>query len=72
MSQRLFPGMSRDPYFSVGDTVIKPVGYPFPGTVLAVFATSTGAIRIVVESRTAPGLLHIFSPEQVELAPERP
>ena len=51
-----------------GDRVVKLRGYPFPGVVLAVFLTSAGATRVVVESDAAPGMLHIFNPEQLALA----
>lgn len=49
----------------VGQPVIKPKGYPFPGTVRAAFTTTEGNVRIVVEHETV-GLLHIFAPEQLE------
>ena len=56
--------------FEVGAKVTKPVGYPFPGTVVAAFDTMSGARRYVVESSTAPGLLHIFSGFQLSGAEE--
>lgn len=46
--------------------VIKPEGYPFPGEVRAVFWNKAGELRYVVESDAAPGLMHIFSPIQLE------
>lgn len=49
----------------IGQPVVKPDGYPFPGTVRAVFTNEAGALRLVVENADAPGLLHIFSPSQV-------
>src|SRR5262245_5923759 len=55
------------PNFRIGAKVAKPSGYPFPGTVLAAFHVSSGEMRYVVESDDLPGLLHIFSPSQLEL-----
>jgi len=46
--------------FKVGDKVDKIVGYHFPGTVVSVFKTTTGKIRLVVEMDNY-GLLHIFN-----------
>lgn len=48
-----------------GHHVVKPKGYPFPGQIRAVFTTSAGATRVVVESSTLPGLLHIYDPNQL-------
>jgi hypothetical protein len=53
--------------FRKGQNVIKPTGYPFPGTVLGSFRTLAGEERVVVESYRAPGLLHIFAPHQLML-----
>ena len=53
--------------YRVGDKVVKPRGYPFPGTVVAAFIVAGGQ-RYVVESELAPGMLHIFSPSQLALA----
>ena len=57
----------------VGTMVNKKVGYQFPGKVVAVFRTGSNAIRVVVEMYKwidgdphPTGLLHIFSPEQLE------
>lgn len=50
----------------VGDAVIKPDGYKFPGVVRSVFENHRGDIRIVVEFNGDSGLLHIFSENQVE------
>jgi hypothetical protein len=50
----------------VGDKVIKPQGYRFPSTVQSVFINRAGDTRVVCESLEIPGLLHIFSPTQVE------
>lgn len=49
-----------------GDKVNKPKGYKFPGTVVAVFTTTLGDTRYVVEME-GYGLLHIFNREQLEL-----
>lgn len=52
--------------FYVGQGVVKPKGYPFDSTVVAVFQNLDGDIRLVCESAVIPGLLHIFSPNQME------
>ncbi len=56
--------------FSVGDAVVKKNkdGYPFDSTVVAIFLKLDGQTRMVCESDLIPGLLHIFSPSQMELA----
>jgi hypothetical protein len=46
--------------FNVGDRVDKIVGYKFPGTVVSIFETLTGKVRIVVEMDEFH-VLHIFS-----------
>ena len=48
-----------------GTDVYKRQGYPYPGTVVAAFQTLSGCPRYVVESERAPGMLHIFSGEQL-------
>lgn len=52
--------------------VRKTTGYPFPGEVRAIFTTRAGLTRYVVEATGSDyaGMLHIFSPEQIE--PARP
>lgn len=50
----------------VGDRVAKKKGYTFAGTVQSVFRKRDGEVRIVVEM-DCTGLLHIYSPEDVEL-----
>jgi hypothetical protein len=50
---------------NVGDRVEKIKGYPFPGTVVAVFEKLNGEQRVVVECVDLPGLLHIFAPSQL-------
>ena len=52
----------------VGEKVVKPRGYPYPGTIVAVFTTRSGEERVVVESDILPGMLHIFAPSQVVVA----
>jgi hypothetical protein len=49
----------------VGDKVIKPRGYSFDSTIVAVFNKLDGEQRVVCESDHSPGLLHIFSPDQL-------
>lgn len=54
--------------FPVGTRVVKRGGdYVFDGEVVAVFAKRSGQTRVVVED--ARGLLFIFSPSQLEVAP---
>lgn len=53
--------------YGTGARVYKPEGYPFPGTVVSAFRTLEGHTRYVVESDLAPGMLHIFSGEQLSL-----
>lgn len=50
----------------VGDKVDKIAGYRFPGTVVAVFLTTKGEQRLVVEME-GYGLLHIFSEQNLQL-----
>ncbi len=52
--------------YNIGDKVHKVSGYKFPGTVRAVFLTSTGELRYVVEL-DGYGLLHIFNERQLAL-----
>jgi hypothetical protein len=51
--------------FKVGDKVHKPKGYSFVGTVVSVFMTTSGEIRIVAEMRDN-GMLHVFNEAQLE------
>jgi len=53
--------------FKVGDKAVKPKGYAFPCTIVGVFQTLKGDIRIVGEMDEF-GLLHIFNENQLELA----
>jgi hypothetical protein len=57
--------MSLNSKFIIGDRVFKPKGYEFPGTVVSVFETLKGNIRLVVEM-DGYGLLHIFNEDQLE------
>jgi hypothetical protein len=58
--------MVSDFKFKVGDKIYKPKGYKFPGTVVAVFLTTSGEKRVVAELNDN-GMLHIFSETQIEL-----
>jgi hypothetical protein len=53
--------------FQIGDKVVKPKGYRFPATIVAVFTTVKGDVRVVAEM-DGYGLLHIFNEEQLERA----
>jgi len=51
----------------IGDHVEKITGYRWPGVVVAVFYTTRGALRVVVEC-TVPevrGALHVYAPQQL-------
>lgn len=54
----------------VGTPVIKTSGYPFPGEVRSVFWNRKGDLRYVIEAtgEEYAGMLHIFSPNQIERA----
>lgn len=51
--------------FKVGDKAHKPKGYKFPCTIVGVFETINGDVRIVGEMDEY-GLLHIFNEDQLE------
>jgi hypothetical protein len=53
--------------FKVGDKAIKTKGYKFPCTIVSVFETVEGNVRVVGEMDEY-GLLHIFNEDQLELA----
>jgi hypothetical protein len=53
----------------IGDKIRKPKGYSFDGTIRSVFENSKGETRIVAEL-DGNGMLHIFSPNQLELRKE--
>lgn len=51
----------------VGSKVKKTKGYKFPGIVVSIFKNTKGEERIVAEAiGEYQGMLHIFSPEQLE------
>ena len=52
--------------FAIGDKVDKVKGYTFPATIVSVFTTTRGDIRVVAEMDTY-GLLHIFNESQLEI-----
>jgi hypothetical protein len=51
--------------FQVGDKVVKVKGYKFPCTIVSVFKTLDGNVRIVGEM-DGYGLLYIFNEDQLE------
>ena len=51
--------------FKVGDKAYKPKGYKFPCTIVSVFQTVGGNVRVVAEMDDY-GLLHIFNEEQLD------
>jgi hypothetical protein len=51
--------------FKVGDKAHKPKGYKFPCTIVGVFETIGGEIRVIGEMDEY-GLLHIFNENQLE------
>lgn len=57
--------MNNEPKFKVGDKAHKPKGYKFPCTIVSVFTTVKGDIRVVAEMDDY-GLLHIFNEQQLE------
>jgi len=54
-----------EPKFKVGDKAHKPKGYKFPCTIVGVFETIGGEIRVIGEMDEY-GLLHIFNENQLE------
>jgi hypothetical protein len=52
--------------FKIGDKAYKPKGYKFPCTIVSIFRTTDGKVRIVGEMENN-GMLHIFNEEQLEL-----
>ncbi len=54
-----------DSKFKVGDRAIKPKGYEFPCTIVSVFETVAGEIRVVGEMDHYK-MLHIFNEKQLE------
>ena len=57
--------MNKPTKFQVGDKAYKPKGYDFPCTIVGVFETLGGDIRVVGEMDDY-GLLHIFNEGQLE------
>ncbi len=57
--------MSKETKFNVGDKAYKSKGYKFPCTIVSVFETIGGNVRIVAEMDEF-GLLHIFNENQLE------
>ena len=55
--------------FRIGDVAYKPKGYKFQCTIVGVFTTTSGDIRVVGEMNEF-GLLHIFNEDQLELRTE--
>jgi len=51
--------------FKIGDKAYKPKGYKFPCTIVAVFTTTSGEVRIVAEMQDN-GMLHVFNEDQLE------
>ena len=51
--------------FKVGDKAHKPNGYKFPCTIVSVFETVGGNVRLVAEMDDY-GLLHIFNEDQLD------
>jgi hypothetical protein len=51
--------------FKVGDKAYKSKGYKFPCTIVSVFETVEGNVRVVGEM-DGFGLLHIFNEDQLE------
>lgn len=51
--------------FNIGDKAYKPKGYKFPCTIVSIFKTTSGEIRIVGEMEDN-GMLHIFNENQLE------
>jgi hypothetical protein len=58
---------SNQPKFKVGDKAVKVKGYKFPCTIVSVFQTVEGHVRVVGEMDEY-GLLHIFNEDQLEKA----
>ena len=52
------------PKFKVGDIARKHKGYEFPCTIVSVFKTKNGNVRVVGEMDNY-GLLHIFNEDQL-------
>jgi hypothetical protein len=57
--------MNKETKFKVGDKAHKPKGYKFPCTIVGVFETISGEVRVIGEMDEY-GLLHIFNENQLE------
>ena len=57
--------ITKETKFKVGDKAVKVKGYKFPCTIVSVFETVDGNVRVVGEMDDY-GLLHIFNEEQLE------
>lgn len=57
-----------EPAWEVGMQVSKISGYEYRGVIVAVFKTTEGNTRLVVENYDSIGMLHIFSPNQMAIA----
>lgn len=55
--------------FKIGDKISKIKGYSFEGTIVSVFKNLNGDERVVAEL-DGNGMLHIFSPNQLEIRDE--
>lgn len=64
-SKLLKEDMNKETKFKVGDKAHKTKGYKFPCTIVGVFETIKGDIRVVGEMDEY-GLLHIFNEDQLE------
>ena len=56
--------------FKVGDKAYKPKGYKFPCTIVSIFETLAGEVRIVGEMDDNM-MLHIFNENQLEQRKEK-
>ena len=56
--------MSKKYKFKVGDKAVKSKGYKFPCTIVSVFETKEGNVRVVGEMDEF-GLLHIFNEDHL-------
>jgi len=57
--------VNKETKFKVGDKAHKPKGYKFPCTIVGVFETIAGEVRVIGEMDEY-GLLHIFNENQLE------
>jgi hypothetical protein len=57
--------MNKETKFKVGDKAHKTKGYKFPCTIVGVFETIAGEVRVIGEMDEY-GLLHIFNENQLE------